>query len=98
MAPPAVDYSVYYVTGRDLLPPGQDYLWNLEESLKGGVTVVQLREKNISTAEFLKLAQDSKALCDQVSRPSEVHPLRWEGPSESGSCPLRPPAPRRRTN
>ena len=61
-----IDYSVYLVTARDLLPPGkvkrrtkpkpsliqrQDYLESLEESLQGGVTVVQLREKTIDTGE-----------------------------------------------
>lgn len=39
-----VDYSLYLVTGRELLPPGKDYLESLEESLRDGhVTVVQIR-------------------------------------------------------
>lgn len=61
-----IDYSVYLVTARDLLPVGkvrqdppiksilihcQHYLESLEESLQGGVTVVQLREKTIDTGE-----------------------------------------------
>lgn len=39
-----IDYSLYLVTGRELLPDGVDYYESLEASVKdGGVTVVQLR-------------------------------------------------------
>ncbi|EIW63083.1 Hydroxyethylthiazole kinase [Trametes versicolor FP-101664 SS1] len=67
--PLAVDYSVYLVTGRELLPPGKDYLESLEESIKGGVTLVQIREKNADTGEFLRIAQASKAICHKYSVP-----------------------------
>ncbi|KAF6753141.1 hypothetical protein DFP72DRAFT_903438, partial [Ephemerocybe angulata] len=46
-----IDYSVYLVTGQDLLPPGKSYLESLEESIQGGVTVVQVREKDADTGE-----------------------------------------------
>lgn len=50
-----VDYSLYLVTDRDLLGEG-----NLEDSIElaiqGGVTLVQLREKSVSTLKFLQLA------------------------------------------
>ena len=36
--------SVYLVTGRELLPPGKDYLESLEESVRdGNVSIVQIR-------------------------------------------------------
>ncbi|KAI0371158.1 Hydroxyethylthiazole kinase [Pilatotrama ljubarskyi] len=66
---PAVDYSLYLVTGRELLPQGKDYLESLEESIKGGVTVVQIREKNADTGEFLRIARDSKAICRKYNIP-----------------------------
>ncbi|KAF8335747.1 Hydroxyethylthiazole kinase [Cantharellus anzutake] len=46
-----IDYSLYLVTGRELLPKGIDYYDSLEESLKGGVTAVQVREKTVDTGE-----------------------------------------------
>lgn len=55
-------------TGRLLLPPGVDYYDNLEQACGGGVTIVQLREKNISTKQFIELAQRSKEITDRVSR------------------------------
>ncbi|KAF9453639.1 thiamine biosynthetic bifunctional enzyme Thi4 [Macrolepiota fuliginosa MF-IS2] len=64
-----VDYSIYLVTGRELLPPGKDYLESLEESLQGGVTVVQIREKNADTAEFIEIAKVSKIICDKYNVP-----------------------------
>ncbi|KAK0213080.1 thiamine biosynthetic bifunctional enzyme Thi4 [Desarmillaria ectypa] len=64
-----IDYSLYLVTGRDLLPHGMDYLRSLEESLIGGVTVVQIREKIADTAEFLSVATASKVLCDKYNVP-----------------------------
>ncbi|KAJ7287569.1 thiamine biosynthetic bifunctional enzyme Thi4 [Mycena rebaudengoi] len=64
-----IDYSLYLVTDRSLLPSGKDYLLTLEQALHGGVTVVQIREKNADTAEFLQIARDSKALCDRYGVP-----------------------------
>lgn len=62
-----IDYSVYLVTGRDLLPPGKDYYESLDESLRDGhVTVVQLREKHADTIDFIELAKKSLAICDKV--------------------------------
>ncbi|CDO76183.1 hypothetical protein BN946_scf185037.g6 [Trametes cinnabarina] len=41
----------------------------LNSSLQGGVTLVQIREKNADTGEFLKIAQDSKAICRKYNVP-----------------------------
>ncbi|KAK0520322.1 thiamine biosynthetic bifunctional enzyme [Tilletia horrida] len=60
-----IDYSVYLVTSRDLLPPQTDFTAHLKLALSNGdVTVVQLREKSIDTGEFLHLARDVLAVCD----------------------------------
>ncbi|KAJ8522606.1 hypothetical protein ONZ45_g797 [Pleurotus djamor] len=67
--PVNLDYRLYLVTGRDLLPPGKDYYESLEESIQGGVTLVQLREKNTETKEFLEVATKSKAICDKYGVP-----------------------------
>ncbi|KAM0752558.1 thiamine biosynthetic bifunctional enzyme Thi4 [Meredithblackwellia eburnea MCA 4105] len=69
MVHPPVDYSIYYVTGRHLLPTGVDFFEQLEEACASGVTVVQLREKNISTLEFFQIGQKCKAICDKYSIP-----------------------------
>ncbi|KJA27567.1 hypothetical protein HYPSUDRAFT_62643 [Hypholoma sublateritium FD-334 SS-4] len=63
------DYSLYLVTGRDLLPPNKDYLTSLEESLQGGVTIVQIREKDLETNEFIDIARQSKVVCDKYNIP-----------------------------
>ncbi|WVR00279.1 hydroxyethylthiazole kinase [Kwoniella sp. CBS 9459] len=65
----ALDYSVYLVTGREFLPPGKDYYESLEESLQGGVTLVQVREKNADTGEFIEIARRTKAICDKYNVP-----------------------------
>ncbi|KAI9463739.1 Hydroxyethylthiazole kinase family-domain-containing protein [Boletus coccyginus] len=56
-----IDYSLYLVTGRELLPEGK--------ALEGGVTVVQVREKTADTAEFLQIASESKSLCKPYGVP-----------------------------
>ncbi|TFK54360.1 HK-domain-containing protein [Heliocybe sulcata] len=66
---PQIDYSLYLVTGRELLPEGMTYLESLEQALQGGVTVVQVREKNSDTGEFLKIAQQSQELCNKYNVP-----------------------------
>lgn len=64
-----VNYSLYLVTGRELLPEGIDYYESLEQCIRdGGVTVVQLREKTVDTGEFLDIALKSLEICDRVSR------------------------------
>lgn len=78
MSPPAVDYSIYFVTGRELVPAGQTYLGNLEAALQGGVTIVQVREKNVSTREFIQIAKDTKAVCDKVSSGLDSDTLQGE--------------------
>ncbi|CED85256.1 thiamine biosynthetic bifunctional enzyme [Phaffia rhodozyma] len=53
----------------DLLPPSKDYYESLEESLQGGVTIVQVREKDVDTGEFFEVARRTKELCDKYSVP-----------------------------
>ncbi|GAA5872926.1 hypothetical protein JCM3774_004878 [Rhodotorula dairenensis] len=72
MTRPAIDYSLYYVTGRALLPSSSDpnyYLHHLELALKGGVTVVQVREKDVDGGEFHEVARRSKEVCDRYNVP-----------------------------
>ncbi|MGO2119041.1 MAG: thiamine phosphate synthase [Fusobacterium sp.] len=63
-----IDYSLYLVTDRDILN-GRDLNKAVEESILGGVTVVQLREKYISNEEFLKIAKELKKITDKYSIP-----------------------------
>lgn len=57
----AVNYSLYLVTDRILLGT-RNFLQSIEEALKGGVTLVQLREKEISSSDFYHLAVKVKKL------------------------------------
>lgn len=57
----AVDYAVYLVTDRDILG-GRDLFTAVEEALKGGVTLLQLREKTASSRDFYQLAVRMKEL------------------------------------
>ncbi|KAJ1033026.1 hypothetical protein NDA16_000305 [Ustilago loliicola] len=69
-----IDYSVYLVTGRQLLPPGVDYYESLDRCLAAGnVTVVQIREKDAETNEFLEIAQKSLAICDRYNVPMLIN-------------------------
>ncbi|GAC71850.1 hypothetical protein PANT_5d00102 [Moesziomyces antarcticus T-34] len=69
-----VDYSVYLVTGRELLPPGVDYYESLERCLAHGhVTVVQIREKDAETKDFLEIAKRSLAICDKYKVPMLIN-------------------------
>ncbi|KAF7793804.1 hypothetical protein EIP86_004925 [Pleurotus ostreatoroseus] len=56
-----IDYSLYLVTGRNLLPPGK--------ALQGGVTLVQVREKSADTGEILEVAQKTQAVCKKYNVP-----------------------------
>ncbi len=54
------DLSLYLVTDRDL-SLGRDIEWIVREAVEGGATMVQLREKSCSTAQFVELARRLKA-------------------------------------
>lgn len=55
MSEAKVDYSLYLVTDRELLGE-RDLEDSIALAIQGGVTLVQLREKSISTLKFLQLA------------------------------------------
>lgn len=60
------DLTLYLVTDQPL-SLGRDLEWIVEEAVKGGVTMVQLREKDISTREFVELA---------IRLKKKLHPYR----------------------
>lgn len=59
---------LYGVTDRGNLH-GKTLMQQVEESLKGGVTLVQLREKHLSFQEFLEVAKEMKELCHKYGVP-----------------------------
>lgn len=63
-----VDYSLYLVTDRGILG-GRDIFDAVESAVKGGVTLVQLREKNISSLDFYNIAVRLKKLAGRYGVP-----------------------------
>jgi len=63
-----VDYSLYLVTDRSILKD-RDIFKAVEESIKGGVTLVQLREKAISSFDFYNIAVKMKKLVHHYNIP-----------------------------
>lgn len=64
----AIDYSLYLVTDREILGR-RDLFTSIEEAIKGGVTIVQLREKTISSCEYYHLAMKLKEITDKYTIP-----------------------------
>lgn len=62
------DLSLYLVTDRPL-SSGRDMAWIVREAAAGGVTMVQLREKECSTAEFIALARELKRALQPLGIP-----------------------------
>ena len=63
-----INYSLYLVTDRDVLK-GKDLILSVEAAILGGVTLIQLREKDISSLEFYNIAVKVKELTDKYSIP-----------------------------
>ncbi|MDP1993316.1 MAG: thiamine phosphate synthase [Syntrophales bacterium] len=62
------DFTLYLVTDRRWL--GEKTLWDgVEEAIRGGTTLVQLREKKISSKEYFELAQRVKEVTDRHGIP-----------------------------
>ena len=66
------DLLLYAVTDRSWLK-GQSLREQVEEALKGGVTFVQLREKNLEEEAFLSEAREIKELCAQYHVPFVIN-------------------------
>lgn len=59
-----LDCKLYLVTDRDMLK-GVDMAEAVELAIRGGVTLVQLREKNLTSLEFYKAALQVKEVTDR---------------------------------
>lgn len=62
------DLRLYAITDRHWLN-GETLYQQVEKALKGGVTFLQLREKNLDEEDFMKEAREIKALCRKYKVP-----------------------------
>ena len=65
-----IDYSLYLCTDRNLNPNIENAV---ELAIKGGVTVVQLREKNCTSLEFFEVGTRIKKITDAKNIPLIVN-------------------------
>lgn len=63
-----IDYTLYLVTDRGLMST-KTLPEAVEQAILGGCTMVQLREKSISTLEFYKLAMNVKQITSKYNVP-----------------------------
>jgi thiamine-phosphate pyrophosphorylase len=63
-----IDYSLMFVTDDSVTDDGA-FFKILEGALKGGITIVQLREKSCTTNSFYKRASKAKTLCQAYHVP-----------------------------
>ncbi len=63
-----IDYSLYLVTDRNILGE-RDLCKAIEDSIKGGTTIVQLREKFIDDEKFLQIAKEVQKITKKYNVP-----------------------------
>lgn len=63
-----IDLTLYLVTNRDGISD-QVFFEIIEEALKGGVSLVQLREKEASTRKMIELSKKLKKICHSYKVP-----------------------------
>lgn len=63
-----IDYSLYLVTDRRALK-NESLDIVVEKAILGGATIVQLREKELTSAQFYKIALSVKKITDKYSIP-----------------------------
>lgn len=61
-----MDLSLYLIASRAKFSD-ECFLNKIKDAIKGGVSVVQLREKALNSREFYLLALKVKALCDELN-------------------------------
>lgn len=62
------DTTLYFITDSTGLTQ-EEFLFRVEEALKGGATLLQLREKNRTTREYIALAEQVHALTKKYNVP-----------------------------
>ena len=62
------DSSLYFITDSTKYNE-EEFLYRVEEALKGGVTLLQLREKEKSTREYIEIAQKVHAITKRYNVP-----------------------------
>ena len=62
------DPYLYFITDSTIYDE-DEFLYRVEEALKGGVTLMQLREKNKSTREYIELAEKVHAISKRYNVP-----------------------------
>ena len=62
------DSSLYFITDSTGFAE-EDFLFRVEQALKGGVTLLQLREKNKSTRAYIELAEKVHAITKRYNVP-----------------------------
>ncbi|MEX2514039.1 MAG: thiamine phosphate synthase [Cyclobacteriaceae bacterium] len=65
-------YRLYLVTD-EMACLGRDFFWVIEEAIKGGVDLVQLREKDLSQKAFLEKAKRALDLCSRYEVPMIIN-------------------------
>lgn len=65
---PEIDYSIYLITDSELMSTAT-IEQAVEQAIKGGCTLVQLREKKLSSLDFYITAVKVKAVTDQYGIP-----------------------------
>ncbi|ANB12469.1 bifunctional hydroxyethylthiazole kinase/thiamine-phosphate diphosphorylase [Sugiyamaella lignohabitans] len=64
-----VDYSVYLVTDSSLVPESSSLVRQVEEAIRGGATIVQLREKEAETRDFIEIGKKIHELTRKAGIP-----------------------------
>ena len=62
------DSSLYFITDSTGFTE-EEFLFRVEQALKGGATLLQLREKNKSTREYIQLAEKVHAIAKRYNVP-----------------------------
>ena len=62
------DSSLYFITDSTGYTE-EEFLYRVEQALKGGITLLQLREKNKSTREYIELAKKVHAIAKRYNVP-----------------------------
>lgn len=69
---PNIDYSLYLVTDRELMST-KTVEDSVEQAIRGGCTLIQLREKDISSKDFYETALKVRAVTSQFNIPFIVN-------------------------
>ncbi|WKB36509.1 thiamine phosphate synthase [Terrilactibacillus sp. S3-3] len=77
MSKPSIDYSLYLVTEPYRIDEHDHYFHKIDDALRGGVTLIQFREKEASSKQLFEIAGQLREMASCIIKYRSLSMIGW---------------------